>query len=37
VIIAFGSLAALSLAASIGNGLPSVAGPLLHAFDRLTH
>lgn len=37
VLIAFGSLAALSLAASIGNGLPSVAVPLLQAFDRLTH
>ncbi len=36
-IIAVGSLAALALAMAVGNGLPPVARPLLHAFDRLTH
>lgn len=37
VIIAFGSLAALSLAASIGNGLPSIAKPVIEAVRRQTH
>ncbi|MBI0475391.1 LuxR family transcriptional regulator [Sphingomonas sp. MA1305] len=36
-IIAVGSIAALALAMAVGNGLPSVALPVLHAFDRLTH
>ncbi|TCP66296.1 sigma factor-like helix-turn-helix DNA-binding protein [Sphingomonas sp. PP-CE-1G-424] len=35
-IIAIGSLAALSLAASIGSGLPSVARPVIHAVRTLT-
>ena len=34
--IALGSLCALSLAVSVGNGLRPIAQPLLHAFDRLT-
>ncbi len=36
-IIAFGSLAALALAASIGNGLPSVAEPIIGKVRQLTH
>lgn len=36
-IIAIGSLAALSLAASIGNGLPLVAKPVIRAVRTLTH
>lgn len=35
-IIAFGSLAALALAASIGSGLPSVAKPIVGAVRHLT-
>lgn len=35
-VIALGSLAALALAMSVGNGLPSVALPLVHAVHRLT-
>jgi hypothetical protein len=36
-IIAFCSLAALSLAASIGSGLPSVVMPIIGAVRQLTH
>lgn len=36
-VIAVGSLAALALALSVGNGLPPIAQPLLSTFDRLTH
>ncbi len=36
VAIAVGSLCALSLAVSVGNGLRPIARPVLHAFDRLT-
>jgi DNA-binding CsgD family transcriptional regulator len=36
-IIAIGLLAALALVMAIGNGLPPIALPMLHAFDRLTH
>ncbi|WP_168371729.1 helix-turn-helix domain-containing protein [Sphingomonas sp. Leaf357] len=34
--IAIGSLAALALATSVGNGLPSVARPVIEAVHRLT-
>ena len=37
VAIAIGSICALSLAVSVGNGLRPIARPALHAFDRLTH
>ena len=35
-LIAVASLAALALAMALGSGLPPVAKPMLHAFDRLT-